>query len=102
MRCRVGDLAVIVRDEDFPQDIGRFCTVVRAMTAHDRYEFGDEGECDWVVQPATTLHGLTPSGDVVEDARHTAMRDDQLRPIRDNGQADETLALATKPEGVMA
>ena len=98
MRCQVGDLAVVVRDHEFPQDIGRFCTVVRAMTAHDHYTFDDEGECDWVVQPATKLHGTTDGGRVVEDSNLTAMRDDQLRPIRDNGQADETLTWATKPE----
>ena len=101
MRCRVGDLAVVVRDPEFPQDIGRFCTVVRAITAGDAFNFDADG-FEWVVQPATKLHGMTPCGEAVEDSNLTAMRDDQLRPIRDNGQADETLTWATKPEGVMA
>lgn len=82
MRCRQGDLAVIVRSLFPAENLGRMVTIVRP---------GD-GAYDWEVlsvggplRAVSTLTGLETSSRLIH------MNDSQLRPIRDQEGVDESL-----------
>lgn len=79
MRCRMGDLCVIVRAGSNPQLLDKLCQVLRLTT---------EGN-SWVIEipkhPSTHATG------------HWIARDDGLRPLRGSNRPDETLIWAGKP-----
>lgn len=77
MRCRPGDLAVIVRARKKADWLGRIVLVVEQFD-HD----------SWITDPM-------PAGFI-------SVLDTSMRPIRDSDGADETLAWAGKPEEVTA
>lgn len=86
MRCKPGDLAVIVRADNDPECIGRIVTVLAL-----RFAMGEPG---WQVDPPHFWHN--GAGQRFEVMWH----DDDLRPIRDPGEdaQDETLQWLPVPE----
>lgn len=86
MRCRPGDLAVIVVGSPNPRWagwLGRVVTVIRVAAP-----------MPWDPEPAWVCDPMPPGA--------VAIKDYALRPIRDNDAPDETLAWAGKPEEVAA
>lgn len=104
MNCKPGDLAVIVRDKDFPQNVGAFVEVLRAMNSNDIRNFPECGPCEWVVKPLTPIWGFDSDDDssAVRDTNETTGDDFSLRPIRDSDGEDEMLRIAGKPQEVNA
>jgi len=86
MRCRVGDLAMVVRCSPGSEiTLGHVCEVVE-MEIHPFTK-----EIGWVVEPPC------PNG-------HDCIVDAFLRPIRDAGDdaTDEMVLIAGKPQEVSA
>lgn len=83
MRCKPGDMAVIVND-DFPENIGVFVEVLR-RSDHAAYYPG-QGH-DWEVYPSTAVRGRCGERILLAQAECSA-RDADLWPIRPPGQAD--------------
>ena len=81
MRCKIGDLAVIVRAKVNTQHIGRMVRIVGQI-------YDDIGPL-WETIPK--LHCR-------KDGCGLAWDDSSLRPIRDNPGEDEMLRLVGKPE----
>ena len=87
MRCKPGDLAVIVRSRD-SRNVGKLVHVLRPYERRD---------ASWWVCSQSVLHGVfsdwPPGAEVV-------MFDSHLRPLRDPGEdaQDETLQWAPSPE----
>ena len=80
MRCRKGDLAVIVNAPNFPQYLGRIVTCV-AWDVIDR---------SWLL-------------DLIHTDRRPVYGDDRdLRPLRDSDGTDETLSWIDVPKEVTA
>lgn len=77
LRCKPGDLAIIVRAAKDPRWYGRIVLVV-AQFDHD----------SWVTDPL-------PAG-------FCSVRDTSLRPIRPGDGEDEMLRIAGKPEEITA
>lgn len=92
MNCRRGDMAVIVRS-DFPENVGGFVRVLKASTP-----------MAWSVEALCHLSGADDFGGVCRVAPgFVANCDDaNLRPIRDNPGADETLTWAGLPKPLTA
>lgn len=93
MRCKVGDLAVVVGSDCNDGKIVRCQRVVqrgRILRVDGRIVEGPV----WIVEPQL----ISWDGETV--APHVP--DSYLRPIRDNPGADETLTWAGKPERVTA
>lgn len=88
MKCRVGDVAQIVRADNDPGCVGRIVRVVALRIAM--------GELAWQVDPPVYWHDK--SGAALE-----VMWDDRdLRPLRDNDGEDEVLRLVGRPVGAQA
>ena len=78
-RCRLGDLAMIVRSS-FPQNRGRLVTIVARS--------GDAAQ-DWqCISEGRRLIGFVRGGPAVDQSHTINLRDEQLWPIR----TDETPA----------
>lgn len=77
LRCRVGDLAMIVRSNGGPKYLGRIVEVVAPC-----------GRNGWYVEP--------------KQDGFMGVYDDHLRPIRPDEGEDEILRIAGKPEKVSA
>lgn len=94
MRCKVGDLAIVVRSE-FPGHVGKLVNVV---------SFWGDGR--WVVEALFEVKTVRSYRTGLEKPRNPKQpllcRDDWLRPLRDSDGADETLAWAGRPEKVEA
>lgn len=99
MRCKVGDIVVVINDE-YPENIGRFGTVV------GRYDGRAHGRADWWVRPARKFFSWYESEPGVrslsEDAADGSLADSDLRPIRDQDGEDESLTWADEPQEVAA
>lgn len=100
LRCKVGDLCVIVSD-DFQENIGKFVTVVERANPADFFDYDGE---EWICKPVSPIRawadGEMPKTNFsIEDA---AMKDSDLRPIRDQPGADETLSWKDVPQEVKA
>ena len=76
LRCKVGDLALVVRTISADEWVGRIVKVVAPYP----YDAG------WFTEPA-------PMGSI-------GFYDAHLRPIRDNDGEDETLTWAGKPSDI--
>lgn len=86
MRCKPGDLAVIVRSDDGNE--GRILEVVRASDRRD------DGEFWWIckaMQPIIGMNRRIAAGELMFAA------DCALRPLRDADGEDEMLRIAGKP-----
>lgn len=92
IRCKVGDLAVVVRSD--ADNLGRIVRCVRLL--------GDFWWCD--AQGGGARIAATWEIDVpLRGADGTVSReiaDDQLRPLRDSDGDDEMLRIAGKPEQI--
>lgn len=98
MRCRVGDLAVIVCDEQPQKDVGKFVHVREATWSDD---YGDpcwicDSAGDKLRYWAETRWRYAKKGICIPDA--------WLRPIRDPGDdaTDEMVLISGKPQEVTA
>lgn len=85
MRCKVGDMAIIVRADIDPGCVGRVVRVVALRIAM--------GELAWQVEPPVYWH------DSHGDAFEVMWDDRDLRPIRESDGEDEVLRLAGRPAG---
>lgn len=100
LRCRPGDLAVIVQDEPECQlNIGQVVRVIEEST-----QFRDELGVHWLVQPLSSVASpvLVESTDgkphrVVWDNQPRAHYDGWLRPLLDTDAADEMTEIAGVP-----
>lgn len=84
MRCKVGDLAVVVRARD-PRNNGALCEVLRT--------YHNASRPSWYIKASRPLFnflGMEMTGEI-------GMYDDCLQPIRDQPGEDETLAWAPVP-----
>jgi hypothetical protein len=105
LRCRPGDLAVIVQDEPECQtNIGQ---IVRVIQESD--EFGPEWGFQWLIQPlskrpSAVLIGRPGSKNshVVYDNNGRAHADEWLRPLLDTHEPDEMTLLVKKPKKTAA
>jgi hypothetical protein len=82
VNCRPGDLAVIVRSDTCPENIGRFVTVTGPA---DDWAI----ECDWLIECATALKRC--HNGVFSYGHKTNIADNRLRPVRGPDGVDETL-----------
>lgn len=94
MRCKVGDLAVVVKS--YSGNEGKIVRCVEFFPAR-RYRL-PSGELThaldgWRTEPRLPAFDGTPA---------ICTPEEHLRPIRDNPGADETLTWADKPERVTA
>lgn len=100
LRCRPGQLAVIVHDEpECKANIGQIVRVLRKYTG-----FPDEMGFYWLVepqssQPSVVLVGTPghPDCTVVYDNANRAHSDDWLRPLVDTQSPDGITLLADLP-----
>lgn len=100
--CRIGDTAVIIRDDDSPDNIGRYVTVEGAAEA-DGFRCRYEGLC-WRVRAKDPL-------EITEHGRGGVLRyrstwgyhpDAWLQPIRGPKQPESVTRVADKPQPVEA
>ena len=91
MRCKQGDLAVVVRCEEFPELIGRFVLCVSFLP-------GPDGSPAWVIDRPLHAGRQTARGFALGDW----WRDSNLRPIRDSDGTDETLTDVFRPAPIEA
>lgn len=94
LRCRPGDLCVIV-DDEFPENLGKFLTVVKSAEAI-------EGKPAWQCFSPSILRAWNAFGtasELTEPNELVDWTDDALRPLRDPGDdaTDEILRIAGKP-----
>lgn len=99
LNCKPGDLAVIIRDLDAPENIGRLVTVIRSFL--DGSEWYPSPVIDtrfsWEVKPVRKLIGWGRGGVLVDDSSNCSFPDADLRPIRDEPGVDESLLWAPVP-----
>ena len=92
MKCKVGDLVLVTRvtnPKQYKENIGRFGTVVRALTAEELVKFPWAG--DWVVMPQHFFKGFCLVERVVSESKHeTTFADAQLTPIRPGDLVEDT------------
>lgn len=103
--CEIGDLAVIIRDEDFPANIGAFVKVI-SLPDPDAYP----GQPAWLVQPATPIWSFEWDAEKSEwpktrascDVRETNIPDADLKPIRGLTPDEKTETEETKEDLINA
>jgi hypothetical protein len=100
LRCRPGDLAVIVQDQ--PECRANIGQIVRVIGEYR--PFSDEPEFYWLVepqssQPSPVLVGTpgSPDCELVYDNGPRAHEDGWLRPLRTTNQPDEMTLFADLP-----
>lgn len=88
MRCKPGDIAVVVRNDSIPENVG---VLLRVLHADEKVGF-------WVCECmswATTYHEgalyRKPPG------HKGRIRDSYLRPLRNDPDTDEVIRIAGKP-----
>ena len=107
MRCKLNDLVMVVRSE--LDNAGRIGRIVGRATPGTRMPWGGRAQHgdDWLVEGRFTVadefflscgehHLATWDGNHRQESL-ISMPDSWLRPIRDGGGTDETLAWAGKP-----
>ena len=104
MRCRAGDLAVILRS-DAAENVGRFVTCVSLLPLTERQGIAGFIDPEGRLYPALQFSGSvwlveTCGGDLTVidlmtqrkyPTQAVIVADNDLRPIRDNDGVDETL-----------
>ncbi len=105
LRCKPGDLAVVINADYCKENIGLIVHVLRPAVAGDRLDTGsvvawEVGNDSWVVQVAGagTLNAQMALGFKIK-TKQSICRDSNLRPIRDPGEdaQDETLTWLPSP-----
>ena len=98
MRCKVGDLCIVVNDIERPANNGALVKIIKRADFRDFWPFA---AIDWEVEALTFLHcddgSIANPGDC-----DIGYRDIELRPIRDQDGQDETFTCAGKPQEVTA
>lgn len=107
LRCKPGDLAMIVLD-DIPENVGRYVEVLEPavpgihVDRAGRLHKVDSDPCPmWWVQAAGSIL-VQIEGFGIGPYCYAVFPDSWLRPIRDGGLPDETLAYIGTPETVSA
>ncbi len=100
MNCKPGDLAVVVRDREAPQNIGRLCEVISLAGPFGFYgpPVAREEGVEWLVKPCTTLIAWGPGFQLIDDEDICAFPDADLKPIRDAGDGAKDEMLRPLPE----
>lgn len=80
MRCRVGDLAVVIRAHH-PENLGRLVKVLRLCANHSE---------TWVIETLGSRFVADVGGNLWT-GEHALALDTSLRPLRDDEGTDETL-----------
>lgn len=97
MNCKPGDLAVVVRAEKMPENLGRLVIVERAA---DEQEFvRNHAGHIWIVRTAagSPMSAMFSSGRVGQVISRP-YSDSALRPIRPNEGEDESLSWAIRSD----
>ncbi len=86
MRCKAGDLAVVVNDPESPRNNGKLVKI--EGRADD-----NEAPFDWECTPLSTMYFLVGGRVDAGEVGCALFRDSELRPLRDPGDdvRDETL-----------
>lgn len=98
LRCKPGDLAVVVRVKHTPEMLGRIVIVERLIRPGEILENGfgiaDDGETTWLIRSATDGQKLPNRrvNGVREYLWKRAGADSCLHPIRPNQDEDESLS----------
>ena len=91
MKCRPGDIAIVVNDLEHPRNNGCLLEIVSAAPPG-----AFSIPADWIGRPLSTFHFddrvCKPGG-----RRVLGYRDSELRPLRDTDGDDETLGWADLP-----
>lgn len=100
LRCRPGDLAVIVQDE--PECQANLGQIVRVQ--RESLEFPNEWGFHWLIQPLSSQPSpfllqsdRSKPGRVVLDAGPRSHYDGWLKPLLDTNEADEMSLIAGVP-----
>lgn len=89
-RCKAGDLAVIVANDDFPENVGRFVSVIRRAGASDCINLSAT-DVGWIIRGKQPLIGSVFDvrerdgaivGTYIERRLEWVYEDDLLQPIR--------------------
>lgn len=96
MNCRLGDLAIVVNDLDYPNNNGCLLEIIARAQA-GAYSI----PADWVGRPLSTFD-FGGRRNSPGDGRSVVYRDCELRPLRNSDGKDETLAWAELPKKVDA
>lgn len=94
MQCKPGDLAIVTNDHEFPQNNGALLRIWKPALP---------GECsipaDWVCLPLSTF--IFSDRVVGPGDRRTVMyRDKELKPLRHDDGADQSIAWAGPSPGI--
>lgn len=95
LNCKPGDLAVVVRS-DFPQNLGKYVTVVCLANQEDYDMPLDSG--DWDCQPRSAMWGWDNAEKTQASIGDDVMgiNDAELRPIRDQPGNEQFVVEARK------
>lgn len=105
LNCKIGDLAVIVKCKIAPSLVGAICTVIANGDGVTRLPDGyatipEHGHGLWVIEFAREV--LAPTEYGTRFSIYAVCHDRNLRPIRDQPGADETLSWCDVPSEVTA
>jgi hypothetical protein len=83
MRCKAGDLAIVIKDEDFPQNVGLIVKVIGAPNA-DEYPNHTIEHQDWECESSAPIWGWDDAEKTMASvgAGIIAIPDDELQPLR--------------------
>lgn len=94
MRCKPGDLAIVVNDFEVPENNGALVKVLARARPED---FEPGTNIDWECEAVSTI--LFPDGSFgLPGNTECGFRDRELRPLRPSTKQDETLTWAPRYE----
>ena len=90
MRCKVGDLCVVVKTYVSESNRGKLVKILRPSSMPDR---------DWVCETMSEIIGKDEFGniEIIVNGGRIRMFDHALRPIRDQEGDDEMIGIAGLP-----
>ena len=99
MRCAVGDLCFVIRDEAFPDNVGRLVTIVGHLDL-GKFVLVDGSEAmphDWDCKPESSIYaGMEYAPQLTTE--NVAFGDSELFPIRPGDGLDQMLRIAGLPK----
>ena len=96
LRCRVGDIVVMIGRND---NLGRFGTVARGLRADETARFLPREVLHWYVEALGSHFSVTdPDNTRIWLADHVLANDADLMPLRDQPGQDEILRITGKPK----
>lgn len=96
LRCRVGDIVVVIGRND---NLGRFGTVVRRLRVDETAMFLPKSMLHWYVEALGSQFSVTdPTETTRWHSDHVLANDAELMPLRDRPGQDEMLRITGKPK----